>query len=82
MYGDIISEWALEGKNLNMQVVVPPNTTAVLKLPGVSASSVKENGRSWTHSEGIELISQKDHIMSFLLQPGVYRFSAVMDVLD
>lgn len=82
MYGDIISEWTLEGKALDMQVVVPPNTTAVLKLPGVSGSSVKENGRSWTHSEGIELVSPKDHVTSFLLQPGVYRFSAIMDMLN
>lgn len=81
MYGDIKSEWTFEGKTLSMRVVVPPNTTAVLKLPGVNCASIKESGRSWRHSEGIELVSQKDNIVSFLLQPGVYKFGAVVDRL-
>ena len=39
--GPIACDWRLEGKKLTMRVVVPPNTTAVVKVPatGVTASA-------------------------------------------
>lgn len=79
LYGNIVSEWTLEGEILNMQVIVPPNTTATLKLQDVCLSSIKENGRSWKQSKGIKLLPRKENITSFLLQSGTYHFSAIMD---
>ncbi len=41
VYGEILSEWRLEGKNLTLNVRIPPNTTASVFLPN---EEVKEIG--------------------------------------
>ena len=33
-YGEIVSAWKRDGKNVTVDVTVPPNTTAVVRLPG------------------------------------------------
>jgi hypothetical protein len=43
--GEIISEWKRDGQHLTMHVILPPNTTATITLPGIIGSSaVKEVG--------------------------------------
>lgn len=79
MYGKIVSNWTLESGVLKMEVTVPANTTAVLKLSGVHSDTLREGGTAWKEAEGVSLHSQKGNAISFTLQPGTYRFSAVMD---
>jgi len=45
VYGEIVSEWKLEGKKLRMDVEIPANTTATIYIPG-KASGVSMNGSS------------------------------------
>jgi len=45
MYGEIVSEWKLEGKKLTMNVEIPDNTTATIHIPG-KASGITINGSS------------------------------------
>ncbi len=45
MYGEIVSEWKLEGNKLRMDVEIPVNTTATIYIPG-KASGVSMNGSS------------------------------------
>jgi alpha-L-rhamnosidase len=33
-YGKIVSEWKISGKRLIMNVIIPPNTTAIIYVPG------------------------------------------------
>ena len=33
-YGEIASAWKRDGKNVTVDVTVPPNTMAVVRLPG------------------------------------------------
>ena len=33
-YGEIVSAWKRDGKNVTVDVKVPPNTTAIVRLPG------------------------------------------------
>jgi len=43
--GKIISEWKRDGQHLTLHVILPPNTTATITLPGiVGASAVREVG--------------------------------------
>ena len=45
MYGEIVSEWKLEGTKLTMKVEIPDNTTATIHIPG-GASGITINGSS------------------------------------
>ena len=44
MYGTIVSNWEVRDGKLDIEVVIPANTTALLKLPNVRLASVKEGG--------------------------------------
>ncbi len=77
MYGKISSEWKMDKGVLMYKATVPPNTTATLYLPALSASLVKEGGK---------MISGKNHNIHFLkyekgealyeLTSGSYEFSS------
>jgi len=45
LYGEIVSEWKLDGKKFRMDVEIPDNTTATIYIPG-KASGVSMNGSS------------------------------------
>lgn len=79
MYGDIVSNWSVVSGRLNIEIVVPANTTATLKLSDVIPESVKEGGQGWKEGEGICLQSQSKDTVSLTLQAGIYHFSALMN---
>lgn len=79
MYGKIVSNWTVVSGVLNMEVTVPANTTAVLKLSGVHPDTLKEGETAWKDVEGANLHSQKGDMISLTLQSGTYRFSVLMD---
>ncbi len=43
-YGDLISNWKLEGGKFDWEVVVPPNTTATLNVPMADKGQATVNG--------------------------------------
>ena len=79
MYGTIVSNRKVTDDKLDIEVVVPANTTVLLKLPGVRFDSIKEGGSEWKKVKGIRLDSQRDNTVVFSLQSGTYRFSARMN---
>ncbi len=44
-YGEILSEWEKSGSSVKMNVVIPPNTTALIYIPFSSGSVIKESGK-------------------------------------
>jgi alpha-L-rhamnosidase len=47
-YGEIVSAWKRDGKNVTLDVTVPPNTTATVKLPGRDPARVGSGSYSFT----------------------------------
>lgn len=78
LYGDIVSNWRVESGLLNIEIVVPANTTAILKLSNVIPDSIKEGGCNWKEMEGVSLHAQNKSAVSLNLKAGTYHFSAVM----
>lgn len=50
MHGEIRSEWRLEGRRLTWEIVIPPNTSATVTVPG-GPTEVREAGRYRFESE-------------------------------
>ncbi len=69
----------MEAGVLKMEITIPANTTAVLKLSGIHPATLKEGETAWKEAEGVSLYSQKRNALSLALQSGTYRFSVVMD---
>ena len=42
VYGEIVSSWELRNGIMRIEVKIPPNTTATIKMPGANLHSIKE----------------------------------------
>lgn len=78
LYGKIVSNWTVHSGLLEMEVVVPPNTVAVLTLPDIDSESLREGKHHWQKATGVTFHSYNESHTSFTLQSGTYHFSARM----
>ena len=47
-YGKIVSAWKRDGKKVTLDVTIPPNTTATVKLPGNAPTRAGSGTYSFT----------------------------------
>lgn len=76
LYGQIATAWTKHNGELQLEVTVPPNTDAVLRLHGIKPGSIQENGQPVSRSQGIVLESEIQNLATLRLQPGRYQFKA------
>lgn len=76
-YGKVSSGWKLNNGALEMEVTVPPNTTAVVYVPAKSADGVKENGQPLSAFKGGKVGNLKEGYVPVEVGSGTYRFAAV-----
>lgn len=76
LYGQVRSAWKMEGDGLmRLEVTVPPNTTAEIRLPGAaSANVVKESGEVLRKAAGLQRIAEAPSVVSVEVGSGVYSF--------
>ena len=58
MYGPAKSGWKIRGERLRMEVVVPPNATATVYVPGAAAGKVTEAGKPASKAEGVSTVEK------------------------
>lgn len=63
-YREIRSEWRVtdRGRGLGYDVVVPANSAATLRLPAVSADSVREGRVPLDRAEGVRFVGHTDGV--------------------
>jgi alpha-L-rhamnosidase len=76
LYGRIESAWRVEGSMLKLNVTIPPNTTATLRLPTNDPASVTEGGRAAQKNEGVASVRVEDGTSILELNAGRYEFAA------
>lgn len=67
-YGKVSSSWEIVNNEFQLEVVVPPNTTATIIVPG-NIETIEEN-------KNIEKIISHTGSTEFLVQPGTYTFKS------
>ncbi|MFE7275780.1 family 78 glycoside hydrolase catalytic domain [Streptomyces sp. NPDC057623] len=79
-YGEIRSEWRLEdgGKTLAYEVTVPANSRATLRVPALSADSVREGRTPLARVDGVRLLGHADSTASFQLPSGHYSLTSTV----
>lgn len=74
MYGEIVSGWRLENGEMNMEVAIPPNTTATLVLPNALQDRVTEKGIRLGEAEGVRIVALHENRVTLDLESGTYQF--------
>jgi alpha-L-rhamnosidase len=77
-YGRIISKWKREGQNLQMDVTVPPNTTATVYVPSKDAAEVTESGKPAVQAEGVKFMKMDRGAVVYEVGSGTYCFRSQM----
>ncbi|WP_419876455.1 family 78 glycoside hydrolase catalytic domain [Candidatus Pristimantibacillus sp. PTI5] len=74
MYGIVESSWRLIGNRIEVEALIPANTSAEIVLVGAKSADTTENGRSLDQVEGIVSITENDDNVLIIVGSGAYRF--------
>ena len=77
LYGRIVSNWSVAGDRVHLDVQVPPNTRATLRLHKLEPSSLTEGGRRANDAKGVSISADKLGQMELRLEPGRYQFGGM-----
>lgn len=73
-YGKVTSRWQLARGQLELAVVIPPNTTATIVLPGTQGRPVSEGGKPLREDAFIHNIRREDDETAIEVRSGQYLF--------
>jgi hypothetical protein len=79
-YGRITVSWRREKVAFNLEVSVPPNTTAEVSIPANSASAVREGDQAAMQSPSVRFIRMEGTRAVFTVESGKYRFSSAVSL--
>jgi hypothetical protein len=74
--GKITSNWSLEGSRLTMEVTIPSNATATIRVPTTDAAQVQESGSPVGKAKGIKILRSEPGALLLEVGSGTYRFTA------
>ncbi len=73
--GPIATSWKSEPGRFSLNVSIPPNTTAEVRLPSADASKVSESGQALSEANGVTGVQQAGAVTTVLVGSGDYEFS-------
>jgi len=73
-YGRVESAWVVAGEELTLEVVVPANTSATIRLPESRIDDVRESGRPLRQMDGLVTAVQSGDAVVAHVGSGRYRF--------
>ena len=74
--GRIVSDWKRNGEKFQLNVTIPPGTTAEVFVPAKSASEVTESGKPVDQSKGVSFLRVENNCAVFQVNSGHYQFEA------
>jgi alpha-L-rhamnosidase len=78
LYGTIRSRWERQGDRFTLEVTIPPNSQATIRIPTSNAATVTESGTHLTKSSGIEVLPAQSQYVLLRTEAGTYRFSSIL----
>ncbi len=74
-YGEIRSDWEKSGTTLKMNVTIPANTSALIYVPVMAGSVIKESGKDISGMEVIQVVGEENGRKVIQVGSGNYSFS-------
>lgn len=78
-YGAISSSWKIENGKFQLSVIIPPNTTARIIVPGNVEEGLMLDEESFFDNSSIELLKKSDRGFECIAQPGTYTFETELE---
>jgi alpha-L-rhamnosidase len=75
--GLISTRWRQEADGVALDLTVPPNAVAEVRLPAASASAVREGGRPISRLAGVRVLPSREGLTAFEVGSGSYNFRVV-----
>ena len=75
--GRIATEWRRDGRSWTLQLDVPPNASARVRLDRAAAARVSESGQPLTHAAGVREVRASDGDLEVEVGSGRYLFAVV-----
>ncbi len=73
-YGKVSSSWKLEDNQFLLEVTIPSNTTAIIRVPGNTKKSLIVNGRDVSECTALEWIEKTEYDFVLKAKPATYSF--------
>jgi len=74
--GVISTDWLLSQNTFSLEVKVPPNTIAHVRIPTSNIEAVLESGKSVEKASCVKVLSHESKALTLEVQSGTYRFTA------
>lgn len=81
VYGPVRCSWR-RGEKLEMNVSVPPNTTATVFVPASNPDVVNESGKPVREADGVRFLRTEGGYAVFAIGSGTYRFESPLPAGD
>jgi Alpha-L-rhamnosidase N-terminal domain./Bacterial alpha-L-rhamnosidase. len=81
LYGLVESSWRISGDSIELEAIIPANTSAEIILLGASAKTITESGVALHQAEGIVSYTEKEDHVSVVVGSGHYKFEYEADGL-
>ncbi|RCS26746.1 rhamnosidase [Polaribacter sp. WD7] len=75
-YGKVASSWEIKGSKFLLQVVVPPNTTAIVTLPSTTKAPFLINGTTIDNHKNVKQINSEKTTFQVEVKAGTYQFQS------
>jgi alpha-L-rhamnosidase len=75
-YGRIDVAWRLDDSTFRLDVRIPANTTATVRVPATDPSKVRESGSLAASASGVQSVRSVDGAVEIRIGSGSYRFSS------
>jgi alpha-L-rhamnosidase len=75
-YGKVSSSWEIIDNAFNLEVVVPPNTTAKVFIPADTDEALMLNDMKLEDNSNVKLIATGKDAFELEVQPGTYTFQS------
>ncbi len=74
--GKISCAWKIAEGKLTLEIIVPPNTTATVRVPSAQPAAIEEGATSATKARGVEFVRVEPAAAIFQVGSGTYHFTA------
>ena len=78
-FGTVSSSWEIVDNSFNLEVVVPPNTAAIVVVPANTQKDLLVDGTIFTSHNDVKLLQKSNATFELEVQPGTYTFQSKLD---
>ena len=78
-YGKTTASWEIKGNEFQLNVTIPPNTTAEIIIPVDTSTALLINESALEESENIKLIKSDENFFKLSAKAGTYRFKSKLN---